>query len=250
MVVSACYLYLMCCCAGSHNERMQVACNTQQDLQDWLDLLTKHTHTPAPHTPSYKHQSVCHTVRVQDFLTNTIIISCLGKILVKFLFSVSASCPLILALPPGCLSHTEGAQDKCTTLFPIHSLLGHYTATVQRGGPWSHQVPGNPGAWAALDPHLHSGPQLQIVKKRFLSLLVKLQSLPSPHDFSHSWIWTKICTFQCLIKLSKQLFFCLFWRIWIRVQRIWRSYYLKGSQRGNLQKRTSLWEKVWNSLTF
>uniref|UniRef100_H3DAI9 Osteoclast-stimulating factor 1 n=1 Tax=Tetraodon nigroviridis TaxID=99883 RepID=H3DAI9_TETNG len=48
--------------SGSHNERMQVACNTPQDLQDWLDLLTKHTHTPAPHTPSYKHQSVCHTL--------------------------------------------------------------------------------------------------------------------------------------------------------------------------------------------
>lgn len=46
---------------------MQVACDTQQDLQDWLDLLTKHTHTPAPHTPSYKHQSVCHTVRAEDF---------------------------------------------------------------------------------------------------------------------------------------------------------------------------------------
>uniref|UniRef100_A0A674NJ01 Osteoclast-stimulating factor 1 n=1 Tax=Takifugu rubripes TaxID=31033 RepID=A0A674NJ01_TAKRU len=42
--------------SGSHNERMQVACITQQDLQDWLDLLTKHTHTPTPHTPSYKHQ--------------------------------------------------------------------------------------------------------------------------------------------------------------------------------------------------
>ncbi|TWW64216.1 rho guanine nucleotide exchange factor 7-like isoform X2 [Takifugu flavidus] len=48
--------------SGSHNERMQVACITQQDLQDWLDLLTKHTHTPTPHTPSYKHQSVCHTL--------------------------------------------------------------------------------------------------------------------------------------------------------------------------------------------
>lgn len=161
----ACHLYLICC-AGSHNERMQVACNTHQDLQDWLDLLTKHTHTPAPHTPSYKHQSACHTVRVHDFLTNTILITCLGKILVNSLFSVSASCRLILVLPPGCLSHTEGAQDKCTTLFPIHSLLGHYTATVQRGGPCSHQAPGNPGAWAALDPHLHSDPPLHIAKKR------------------------------------------------------------------------------------
>uniref|UniRef100_A0A8C4IUA6 Osteoclast-stimulating factor 1 n=1 Tax=Dicentrarchus labrax TaxID=13489 RepID=A0A8C4IUA6_DICLA len=43
-------------------ERMQVACNSQQDLQDWLDLLTKHTHTSAANTHSSKHQSVCHTL--------------------------------------------------------------------------------------------------------------------------------------------------------------------------------------------
>uniref|UniRef100_A0A7N9AV12 Osteoclast-stimulating factor 1 n=1 Tax=Mastacembelus armatus TaxID=205130 RepID=A0A7N9AV12_9TELE len=43
-------------------ERMQIACNSQQDLQDWLDLLTKHTHTPAAHTHSHKPQSICHTV--------------------------------------------------------------------------------------------------------------------------------------------------------------------------------------------
>ncbi|XP_024116694.1 rho guanine nucleotide exchange factor 7 isoform X2 [Oryzias melastigma] len=43
--------------SGGQCERMQVACNSQRDLQDWLDLLTKHTHTPAhPHRPS------CHTL--------------------------------------------------------------------------------------------------------------------------------------------------------------------------------------------
>uniref|UniRef100_A0A667XR76 Rho guanine nucleotide exchange factor (GEF) 7b n=1 Tax=Myripristis murdjan TaxID=586833 RepID=A0A667XR76_9TELE len=41
-------------------ERMQVVCHSQQDLQDWLDLLTKHTHTTATHTP--KPLSVCHTL--------------------------------------------------------------------------------------------------------------------------------------------------------------------------------------------
>lgn len=70
---------------------------------------------------------------------------------------------------------------------------------------------------------------------------------PAPHDFSHSWIWAKTCTFLGLIKLSQQLFLCLVWRIWARVQKIWRSYSLKGSRRGNLQKRTSLWEKVWST---
>ncbi|CAJ1087479.1 rho guanine nucleotide exchange factor 7-like [Xyrichtys novacula] len=48
--------------SGGQCERMQVACNSQQDLQDWLDLLTKHTHTPAVHTHSHKPQSVCHTL--------------------------------------------------------------------------------------------------------------------------------------------------------------------------------------------
>ncbi|XP_062236985.1 rho guanine nucleotide exchange factor 7b isoform X2 [Platichthys flesus] len=46
--------------SGAQSERMQVACNTQQALQEWLDLLTKHTHTPAAH--AHKHQSVCHTL--------------------------------------------------------------------------------------------------------------------------------------------------------------------------------------------
>ncbi|XP_075873346.1 rho guanine nucleotide exchange factor 7-like isoform X3 [Nelusetta ayraudi] len=45
--------------SGTQCERMQVACGSQHDLQDWLDLLTMHTHTPA--TPAHKHLSVCHT---------------------------------------------------------------------------------------------------------------------------------------------------------------------------------------------
>ncbi|XP_041638114.1 rho guanine nucleotide exchange factor 7-like [Cheilinus undulatus] len=48
--------------SGGQCERMQVACNSQQDLQDWLDLLTKYTHTPAVHAHSHKPQSVCHTL--------------------------------------------------------------------------------------------------------------------------------------------------------------------------------------------
>ncbi|XP_029923429.1 rho guanine nucleotide exchange factor 7b isoform X1 [Myripristis murdjan] len=46
--------------SGTQSERMQVVCHSQQDLQDWLDLLTKHTHTTATHTP--KPLSVCHTL--------------------------------------------------------------------------------------------------------------------------------------------------------------------------------------------
>lgn len=65
-VTSAClsvHLNLFCVCfSGGQCDRMQVACNSQQDLQDWLDLLTKHTHTSAAHTHLHKPQSVCHTV--------------------------------------------------------------------------------------------------------------------------------------------------------------------------------------------
>uniref|UniRef100_A0A669CRN4 Rho guanine nucleotide exchange factor (GEF) 7b n=1 Tax=Oreochromis niloticus TaxID=8128 RepID=A0A669CRN4_ORENI len=46
--------------SGSQGERIQVACNSQHDLQEWLDLLTKHTHAPAAST--HKTLSVCHTV--------------------------------------------------------------------------------------------------------------------------------------------------------------------------------------------
>ncbi|XP_053170733.1 rho guanine nucleotide exchange factor 7b [Scomber japonicus] len=48
--------------SGGQSERMQVACNSQQDLQDWLDLLTKHTHTSATQRHSHRTQSVCHTL--------------------------------------------------------------------------------------------------------------------------------------------------------------------------------------------
>ncbi|XP_068612373.1 rho guanine nucleotide exchange factor 7-like [Brachionichthys hirsutus] len=50
--------------SGSQCEQMQVACNSHQDLQDWLDLLTKHTHTHThTHTPAAaRPPSVCHTL--------------------------------------------------------------------------------------------------------------------------------------------------------------------------------------------
>ncbi|XP_024864817.2 rho guanine nucleotide exchange factor 7b isoform X2 [Kryptolebias marmoratus] len=46
--------------SGGQCERIQVACNSQRDLQDWLDLLTKHTHTTPPHL--HKPAAVCHTL--------------------------------------------------------------------------------------------------------------------------------------------------------------------------------------------
>ncbi|XP_012712660.2 rho guanine nucleotide exchange factor 7b isoform X2 [Fundulus heteroclitus] len=44
--------------SGSQCERAQISCSSQRDLQDWLDLLTKHTHTAPPHV----HKAVCHTL--------------------------------------------------------------------------------------------------------------------------------------------------------------------------------------------
>ncbi|KAM9327621.1 rho guanine nucleotide exchange factor 7-like [Pholidichthys leucotaenia] len=48
--------------SGSQCERIQVACNSQRDLQDWLDLLTKHTHTSTAHAHLPTPQSICHTL--------------------------------------------------------------------------------------------------------------------------------------------------------------------------------------------
>ena len=66
------YIYKCVCVfyTGGQYERIQVACNNQHDLQDWLDLLTKHTHTPAAHTHSHKTQSICHTVSLHVFVKN------------------------------------------------------------------------------------------------------------------------------------------------------------------------------------
>ncbi len=71
-------------------------------------------------------------------------------------------------------------------------------------------------------------------------------------------IWAKISMFSefCWIGIGATfllyIFLCLC-RIWVRVLRTWRSCSRRGSQRGNLQKRTSPSEKVnmplsnWNT---
>uniref|UniRef100_A0A8D3DY70 Osteoclast-stimulating factor 1 n=1 Tax=Scophthalmus maximus TaxID=52904 RepID=A0A8D3DY70_SCOMX len=45
------FIYQVC----AQCERIQVACNNQNDLQEWLDLLTKHTHTSASRGVSSGH---------------------------------------------------------------------------------------------------------------------------------------------------------------------------------------------------
>ncbi|XP_054880954.1 rho guanine nucleotide exchange factor 7b isoform X2 [Poeciliopsis prolifica] len=46
--------------SGGQCERTQIACSSQRDLQDWLDLLTKHTHTTPPQV--CKLQDACYTL--------------------------------------------------------------------------------------------------------------------------------------------------------------------------------------------
>lgn len=43
---------------GSQGERVQVACSSQKLLQDWLDLLTTHTHAP----PAQTSKPLCYTL--------------------------------------------------------------------------------------------------------------------------------------------------------------------------------------------
>ncbi len=67
---------MMYVCAGNMIERIQVICNNQQDLQDWVDHL--HRQTKRTSTSSLKAQNVpCHTVRntyttSQEFAISTI----------------------------------------------------------------------------------------------------------------------------------------------------------------------------------
>ncbi|CAL8289506.1 unnamed protein product [Lota lota] len=48
--------------SGSHCERMQVTCSSQEELQEWLDLLTKHTHTPSAHAHTPAQPPASHTL--------------------------------------------------------------------------------------------------------------------------------------------------------------------------------------------
>lgn len=62
------------------------------------------------------------------------------------LSSTSPSCPLIPALPQDCQRFAGGALDTLTTAYLTPHLAGPLPATIQCGGPWSHQAPPNPGA--------------------------------------------------------------------------------------------------------
>lgn len=79
-----------------------MACNSQQDLQDWLDLLTKHTHTSATHRHSHRTQSVCHTVSLFFKSINQLVSGSSSSLHLTPLSLSSLIIPLFLpvALPP------------------------------------------------------------------------------------------------------------------------------------------------------
>lgn len=130
-----------CCCrAGGQCERTQVACNSQHDLQDWLDLLTKHTHAPA-----HKPQSTCHTVRNAGFFLKSTI-SAPRHPPPRSSPLPPPSCPPSPPLLPDTRSLVGVASDTLTTRFLIPPLMGRSRATAQCGGPWSRRAPPNPGA--------------------------------------------------------------------------------------------------------
>lgn len=136
------YLFV-CCCAGGQCERMQVACNSQQELQDWLDLLTKHTHTPSSH--SHKPQSVCHTVSVHS-------VGSLHPVLYSHpaLFNVSFPPPFQLPSHPGTPSrHSEsrgGSSGYAYHTLPHLSSYGSANNSTPMWGPL--EPPSTPKPWS------------------------------------------------------------------------------------------------------
>ncbi|KAJ3584534.1 hypothetical protein NHX12_015029 [Muraenolepis orangiensis] len=57
--------------SGSQCDRIQVACGTQEELQDWLDLLTKHTHAPSAHAHTQAPPPASYVVKHSTAQQNT-----------------------------------------------------------------------------------------------------------------------------------------------------------------------------------
>uniref|UniRef100_A0A8C8HFS6 Osteoclast-stimulating factor 1 n=1 Tax=Oncorhynchus tshawytscha TaxID=74940 RepID=A0A8C8HFS6_ONCTS len=104
---------LCVCVTGSTCERMQVVCNNQQDLQEWVEHLSRHTQIRnAPSvimtTPTAKPQSVpCHT------------------------------------LPSHPLTPTRHSESRGVSGGPAYHTLPH---------PSSHGAPQTPPMWGPLEP--------------------------------------------------------------------------------------------------
>ncbi len=80
------YAVMMYVCAGNMIERIQVICNNQQDLQDWVDHL--HRQTKRTSTSSLKAQNVpCHTVRNTYTTSQEFAISTISKKILLFIWS-------------------------------------------------------------------------------------------------------------------------------------------------------------------
>lgn len=132
--------------AGGQCERTQVACNSQHDLQDWLDLLTKHTHAPA--APAHKPQSTCHTVRNTGFfLKSTVFVSICSTSPTSSLLSSAPS-----QLPSLPVSPSRHSESRRSSVGHSYHTLPHPSSygTVQSNGPmWGPlEPPSTPKPWS------------------------------------------------------------------------------------------------------
>lgn len=150
-MLSRAFTLLFCAClrcrrAGGQFERMQVACNSQHDLQDWLDLLTKHTHAPA--TPAHKPQSACHTVRNAGFFLKSTVRVCLCSTspTSSLLSSAPSQLPSLPATPSRHSESRGGSIGHSYHTLPHPSSYG----TVQSNGPmWGPlEPPSTPKPWS------------------------------------------------------------------------------------------------------
>ncbi|XP_038835718.1 rho guanine nucleotide exchange factor 7-like isoform X1 [Salvelinus namaycush] len=113
--------------SGSTCERMQVVCNNQQDLQEWVEHLSRHTQIRnAPSvimtTPTAKPQSVpCHTVTPPT----------------------SPVCQLKGQLPSHPLTPSRHSESRGVSGGPAYHTLPH---------PSSHGGPQTPPMWGPLEP--------------------------------------------------------------------------------------------------
>ena len=132
------------CVAGGQCDRMQVACNSQRDLQDWLDLLTKHTHT-TPSAHIHKPQSVCHTVSLHLFSGISLLTGTLVEPSPSRVSSLSTPPPTFSQLPSHAITPSRYSESRGgSTGNSYHTLphLSSFEMSQSGGGPM----------WGPLEP--------------------------------------------------------------------------------------------------
>lgn len=163
---------------------------------------------------------------------------------------------------PTRLSESRGVSTGQTYhTLPHPSSYGIAHSSSPTWGPLEPPSTPKPWSMSCLRPAPPLRPSAALAQKEVLYLSVlKTLSIPKyvfylfPSVINSldlilvEWRFT-CCIFAFPVKLGLQLHFYHICRIWVRVLRTWRSCSPRGSQRGNLQKRTSqpgkvrLWSK-------